>query len=229
MNNRAVSVLFFNSVTLAIKVIKIEKENTMKNNLTTFNFNNKHVRTQMIDGQPYFCLSDACKVLELARGRRSAVRLNEDGVRKTSLGVITGKTKDGKDATQDVEVIFINEPNLYRLIFRSNKPQAQAFADWVYNEVLPSIRKTGAYISPAQAELNLQPIPYDITQDKQALKVIGGMMKRCCSSAIREELSLAGDENTIKFISLLLDSVANNRVKSIMSSRWDDIKHILTA
>lgn len=191
----------------------------MTNNLTTFNFNNKNVRTQMIDGQPYFCLSDACNVLELARGYRSQARLDEKGVHKTYT-----LTKGGNQ-----ELLFINEPNLYRLIFRSNKPQAQAFADWVYNDVLPSIRKTGAYISPAQAELALQPVQYDITQDKQALKVIGGMMKRCCASAVREELSLAGEENTIKFISLLLDSVVNNRVKSIMSSRWDDIKHILTA
>ena len=191
----------------------------MNNNLTTFNFNSNTIRTQTIEGQPYFCMKDCCRALDLSPATKSQVRLSEKGVLKTHT-----LTKGGNQ-----ELLFINEPNLYRLIFRSNKPQAQAFADWVYNEVLPSIRKTGAYISPAQAELNLQPVPYDITQDKQALKVIGGMMKRCCSSAIREELSLAGDENTIKFISLLLDSVVNQRVKSVMSSKWDDIKHLLTA
>jgi prophage antirepressor-like protein len=197
-------------------------------NLTTFNFNTNTIRTQTIDGKPYFCLTDCCKALGI-HNSRTTVKLSEDGVGKTYIGVKTGKKADGTPAIQQVEMLFINEPNLYRLIFRSNKPQAQAFADWVYNDVLPSIRKTGAYISPAQAELALQPVQYDITQDKQALKVIGGMMKRCCASAVREELSLAGDENTIKFISLLLDSIVNNRVKSIMSSRWDDIKHILTA
>jgi hypothetical protein len=42
-------------------------------------------------------------------------------------------------------MLVVNEPGLYRLIFTSNKPEAQAFQDWVYHEVLPAIRKTGGY------------------------------------------------------------------------------------
>lgn len=45
-------------------------------------------------------------------------------------------------------MIIVNEPGLYKIIFRSDKPKAQKFADWVYCEVLPSIRKHGAYIVP---------------------------------------------------------------------------------
>ncbi len=46
------------------------------------------------------------------------------------------------------ETIFINEPNLYRVIFRSNEPKAKTFQDWVFNAMLPVIRKTGRYEQP---------------------------------------------------------------------------------
>ncbi|MBQ9236131.1 MAG: hypothetical protein IJ184_06700 [Alphaproteobacteria bacterium] len=104
------------------------------NNITVFNFNQNQVRTQTIDSEPWFCLSDVCDVLNIQRCRIE--RLSADGWIKNQLIDKLGRFQ---------ERYFINEPNLYRLIFRSNKPQAQAFADWVYNEVLPSIRKTGGY------------------------------------------------------------------------------------
>lgn len=46
------------------------------------------------------------------------------------------------------DLVFISEPNLYRVIFRSNKPEAKTFQDWVFNDVLPAIRKTGQYQKP---------------------------------------------------------------------------------
>lgn len=109
----------------------------MTNQISIYNFNQNPVRTQTINGEPWFCLSDACTALNLKQARSD--RLPVKGVTKSHT-----LTNGGKQ-----ELTFINEPNLYRLIFRSNKPQAQAFADWVYNEVLPSIRKTGAYGVPS--------------------------------------------------------------------------------
>lgn len=103
------------------------------NNLTVFNFKNNSVRTQTLNGEPWFCLRDVCAALGLQNGKD----------RTFSVGVENIYLIDNLGRKQ--EATFINEPNLYRLIFRSNKPQAQAFADWVYQEVLPSIRKTGAY------------------------------------------------------------------------------------
>ena len=172
------------------------------NNLTTFNFNNNTVRTQLIDGQPYFCMKDCCMALGLSKATKSQVRLSEKGVLKTHT-----LTKGGKQ-----ELVFINEPNLYRLIFRSNKPQAQAFANWAYSDVLPTIRKTGMYISPAQQELALSPLPYDLSQDKNALKVIGGMMKRCCSSAVKETLT-TDDDTATKAVAMLIDYITNKKVE----------------
>lgn len=110
----------------------------MKNEISIYNFKQNQIRTQSVDGNPWFCLNDCCEALGIARGYKSATRLSSEGVRETSL-----PTSGGSQVAK-----FINEPNLYRLIFRSNKPQAQAFADWVYSEVLPSIRKTGGYGAP---------------------------------------------------------------------------------
>ncbi len=111
-------------------------------NLVTFNFKDNQVRTTTIDGEAWFCLLD-CRAALGIKGSLKKVSLSEKGVRKTYT-----LTNGGKQ-----EVNYINEPNLYRLIFRSNKPQAQAFADWVYSEVLPSIRKTGGYGVPAAPAL----------------------------------------------------------------------------
>ena len=47
------------------------------------------------------------------------------------------------------EMVYVNEQNLYKVIMRSDKPQAEPFQDWVCGEVLPSIRKTGGYIATA--------------------------------------------------------------------------------
>lgn len=133
--------------------------------ISVFNFKSTPVRTQLIDGNIWFCLIDVCDSLNLRRGSKVVDRLEEAGVRKTSLSYPSGAK----------EVSFINEPNLYRLIFRSNKPAAVQFGNWVYEEVLPAIRKTGSYGVSAQIDM----------------KAIGGMVKKCCAVAVREEISKA--------------------------------------
>lgn len=106
----------------------------MMNDLTVFNFESRPIRTYADkNGEPWFCLSDTCTALNIRQYRVD--RLPRKGV--TNCRTLT---KGGNQ-----ELTFVNEPNLYRLVFRSNKPEAQKFADWVYSEVLPSIRKTGSY------------------------------------------------------------------------------------
>lgn len=63
-----------------------------------------------------------------------------DGVSKTT-------NQYGITTEQEVTLTFINEQNLYKVIMRSDKPQAEPFQDWVCGEVLPSIRKHGAYMT----------------------------------------------------------------------------------
>ncbi|MGL9720662.1 BRO-N domain-containing protein [Symbiopectobacterium sp.] len=106
----------------------------------SFSFKESHdVRVQIVDGAPWFCLKDVCEVLNIENHRDlMAKQLNDQGVDK-----IYTLTEGGKQ-----KLVYVNEPNLYRVIFRSNKPEAKQFQDWVFNEVLPSIRKTGKYEHP---------------------------------------------------------------------------------
>ena len=72
---------------------------------------------------------------------------DKDGVVFSDVGVVTGFRKDNSQAFQVVTKKFIDEGNLYRLIIKSKLPSARRFEKWVMDEVLPSIRKHGAYMS----------------------------------------------------------------------------------
>lgn len=95
-------------------------------------------------GELLFCLKDVCDSLELIVNN-VVKRISRDpyniGVSKEviSHGVPTGKFKVE-------QMYFVTEPDLYRCIFQSRKPTARKFQDWVFNEVLPSLRTTGAYV-----------------------------------------------------------------------------------
>ena len=113
------------------------------NAVTVFNFQENHpVRIQIINNEPWFCLRDVCKVLDLNIRSSEAFGLDEKGMQK-----LCTPTKSGNQ-----QITFINEPNLYRVIFRSNKSEARQFQDWVFNDVLPAIRKTGSYQQQPQAK-----------------------------------------------------------------------------
>lgn len=117
---------------------EIKEEETMESNAMKI-FSNPEfgdIRTEVINGEPWFCLSDVCKALELEQVSRVKTRLNLNGV-------TTSKVIDSMGRNQ--EATFVNEANLYKTIFQSRKESAERFTDWVTSEVLPSIRKTGSY------------------------------------------------------------------------------------
>jgi prophage antirepressor-like protein len=112
----------------------------MNNQITIFNSPQfGEIRTAGTAENPLFCLGDLCRVLEL-RVDGVTPRLKKDGYNR--IGVID---KLGREQ----QSIFVNEQNLYKVIMRSDKPQAEPFQDWVCGEVLPTIRKTGGYIATA--------------------------------------------------------------------------------
>ena len=96
------------------------------------------MRTTEINNIQYNCLTDVCKILDIGNVSQLKVRLNQDGV-------ITNEVIDKLGRKQ--QATFINESNLYKVIFQSRKPEAEQFTEWVTKEVLPSIRKTGGYIA----------------------------------------------------------------------------------
>ena len=105
------------------------------------------IRTSGTAENPLFCLNDICKVLELDQVSRVKSRLSDPGVTSIKVWVQTGTKNDGTPAMRETDMTFINEMNLYKVIMRSDKPQAEPFQDWVCGEVLPSIRKNGGYIA----------------------------------------------------------------------------------
>lgn len=114
------------------------------NELQIFN-NEKYgeIRTSIINDEPYFMLADVCRVLEIVSPTRTKERLNKNGVH-------TMKVIDNLNRPQ--QATFINESNLYKLAFTSRKKEAEEFTEWVTSEVLPSIRKHGAYLTPDKIE-----------------------------------------------------------------------------
>lgn len=107
--------------------------------LQVYTFESAKVRTVSINGQPWFVAADVCRCLGLAIGVHSAGHylkgLHEDEVTRQRLA---GKGMSGAK--------LISESGLYKLIMRSDKPEARRFQDWVTRDVLPAIRKDGAYV-----------------------------------------------------------------------------------
>ena len=127
---------------------------TTQNQLSTFNFHNSPVRT-ITDpkGGIWFCGTDVCNILGYQNSRKALQdHCKEAGVTKRYTPTTSGNQ----------EITFINEPNLYRLIIKSRKPEAERFEAWVFEEVLPQIRKTGSYsqntheIRPLEITLKVQ-------------------------------------------------------------------------
>lgn len=109
----------------------------MENNVQIFNYKEKNIRVLGTPEKPLFCASDVCDALEYKSGRNTIRRLFNGDVPKCTI-----LTNGGKQ-----QVSFLTEPQLYRLIMKSDAKNAEPFQDWVCNEVLPSIRKNGGYIN----------------------------------------------------------------------------------
>lgn len=103
--------------------------------LIPFQFETHPVRVTVQSGEPWFALRDVATALDIKNVAQLAGQLNVKGVCKTYTPTPGGSQ----------ELTYVNEPNLYRVIFRSNKPEASRFQEWVFGEVLPAIRKTGSY------------------------------------------------------------------------------------
>lgn len=112
-------------------------------NLTTFNYISKNVRVIDLDGQPWFAAADACDILELGHVASALLRLEGDEVRLVRRSIVDPIPISFPNRG----LKFVTESGLYKLIMRSDKPEARTFQDWVTREVLPAIRKDGGYIA----------------------------------------------------------------------------------
>ncbi|MGS0763396.1 phage antirepressor [Syntrophomonas curvata] len=113
------------------------------NELQVFSYEGKEIRTIQRNGETWWVLKDVCGVLGLSNARMIADRLDEDDV---SLAYVT----DSMGRQQQTNIV--NESGLYNVILRSDKPEAKKFKRWVTHEVLPQIRRHGAYITTSKLE-----------------------------------------------------------------------------
>lgn len=112
----------------------------------TFPTTGQPVRSVVIDGEPWFVGADVTTILGYANGSRDINRhVPERHRRLYRIGTPSGE--------QSVSVI--NEPGAYRLIMRSNQEQAEAFQDWLAEDVIPSIRRTGSYSMPTPVTIEV--------------------------------------------------------------------------
>ena len=113
----------------------------MTNSITTFNNSQfGKVRTVEIDSEVWFVAVDVCNSLELTNPTMVINRLDEDEKAKLNLGLPGGPSN------------IVNEYGLYHLVMASRKKEAKEFKRWITHEVIPSIRKHGAYMTPEKIE-----------------------------------------------------------------------------
>ncbi|WP_434438041.1 phage antirepressor KilAC domain-containing protein [Limosilactobacillus fermentum] len=113
--------------------------------MTSYVFDGSNVRTLVIDGQPYFVGKDVAEILGYAN-TRDALSKHVDSEDKNTVAIHDGIKRGNPNQT------VINESGLYSLILGSKLPQAKEFKHWITSEVLPSIRKHGAYLTDEKLE-----------------------------------------------------------------------------
>lgn len=151
--------------------------------LKVFDFEENIIRTVIDDdGETLFLAKDVCDVLGYANSRKAVSdHCKEKGVTKRDT-----LSKGGKQ-----QATFINEPNLMRLIVKSKLPAAEKFEAWVFEEVLPTIRKTGKYESPKVEPKprkidHLSPEVISVLKQARTVQLAMGMGKQQASRYARE-------------------------------------------
>ena len=182
------------------------------NDLQIFIYSGAQLRTiQQPDGL-WWVLRDVCEVLGLSTPARVAERLDDD-----EKGVSLIHTPGGKQ-----EMTIINEPGLYSVILRSDKPEAKAFKRWVVHEVLPSIRKTGSYGMNTEALQELAEINRQLEQYRQRYESVDEEVAQA-----RKQLTLAraSYDGMCKARSLWLQTIRYQEVRrdAILKSLTDGV------
>ena len=130
----------------------------MENQIQLFNFEDQQVRTLRIDGESYFVGKDVAEILGYSN-TRDALRKHVD--REDKKSEIVKASQMSQNATGYMSVDLITESGVYALIFGSKMPNAKKFKRWVTHEVLPAIRKHGAYMTDEKA--------FDVVNNKDGL------------------------------------------------------------
>ncbi|MDD4590027.1 MAG: phage antirepressor KilAC domain-containing protein [Parabacteroides sp.] len=150
------------------------------NGLQVFSYEGNEVRTVQKDDGTWWVLKDVCDILELTSPHKVAERLDDDEKGRSLIPTLGGNQ----------ELTVVSESGLYNVILRSDKPEAKKFKRWVTHEVLPTIRRHGAYVTPAKLE--------ELMNDPDSwIKVLTALKEE---RTAKEQLQLQATENKPKVI-----------------------------
>jgi len=160
-----------------------------------FDFKGNNVRTVLVEGEPWFVGKDVAKILGY-RDTNRAVNQHVDSDERKPLSRRASGDSYASLWTGEFDFsnkVVINESGMYSLVLNSELPQAKEFKHWVTHEVLPSIRKTGVYMTDQKA--------YDITHDDSALADLliqaGNQLKEAQQTIEKERTGRLIAEQTI--------------------------------
>lgn len=157
--------------------------------LQPFDFSGRQVRVVTDEhGQPWFLGADVCAVLDISNSSMAIGRLAAD--ERSTLN-----SAEGGPAR-----LLVSEAGLYRLIFTSRKPEAEAFRRWVTHEVLPAIRRTGTYaLAPRPAELTRADLARMVLAAEEELAVVSAALTAAEPAIAYHDRFVASDDiETIK-------------------------------
>ena len=150
------------------------------NGLQVFSYKGNEVRTVQKGREILWVLKDVCGILGIEKYRDAATRLDDDEREPVLVDTLGGRQ----------EMIAVTESGLYSIILLSRKPEAKKFKRWVTHEVLPTIRKHGAYVTPAKLE--------ELMNDPDSwIKVLTALKEE---RAAKERLQLEATESKPKVI-----------------------------
>jgi prophage antirepressor-like protein len=124
--------------------------------LMPFAYGSEKVRVKMVDGEPWFCLRDVCGAVGYNWFGDAPSLIDEEGLEKFHT-----LTSGGEQF-----ILFVSEPGLYQFLARAKAESIKPFQNWLFKEVLPSIRKTGGYQTPQSPIDPLDAIILSLTEIK---------------------------------------------------------------
>jgi prophage antirepressor-like protein len=219
-----------------------------KNNETpkieTFLFGEMPIRVIIGENsEPWFVASDLAKALDLQNLQMSVkgskARNYEDGIddRYVSNAYIPHPQSKAKT----LNVLVVLEPGVYQLIFKSRKPEARAFQAWVFEQVLPTIRKTGGYEMPDsnlrydenEVALNQESADYKLDYELNAATKLIDLIDTCIDQKLRtfQRMEMKNLENRLlfsqkqmennlmEFIQLLANQIGNTQIQDAQAKK----------